>query len=130
MFFRLFLLFSIIPVVELALLIKVGTIIGTLNTIALVAGTALLGSYLVRMEGLGVITRFQQNMMEGVFPAEEILDGAMLLVAGALLVTPGILTDVVGFLLVFPLSREWIKKVLRVYIKKRMSTMDIRINRF
>jgi len=130
MFFRLFLIFAIVPVVELALLIKVGTIIGTLNTVLLVIGTAMLGSYLVRMEGLGVIYRFQQNMQEGIFPAEEILDGAMILVAGTLLVTPGILTDIVGFSLVFPFSRMAIKRVLRRYIDRRIATMDIRINRF
>jgi len=130
MFFRLFLIFAIVPVVELALLIKVGTLIGTLNTVVLVIGTAMVGSYLVRMEGLSVFYRFQQNMQEGVFPAEEILDGAMILVAGALLVTPGVLTDIVGFSLVFPISRMAIKRILRRYIDRRIATMDARINRF
>jgi len=130
MFFRLFLIFAIVPVVELALLIKVGTLIGTLNTVVLVIGTAMVGSYLVRMEGLSVFYRFQQNMQEGVFPAEEILDGAMILVAGALLVTPGVLTDIVGFSFVFPFSRMAIKRILRRYIDRRIATMDVRINRF
>ena len=130
MFFKLFLLFAVIPVIELALLIKVGTIIGALNTILIVLFTATAGAWLVRMEGIGVINRFQKNMMEGVFPAEEILDGAMILVAGALLVTPGVLTDIVGFLLVFPASRRLIKRFLRVYIERKISSADIRINRF
>ena len=130
MFFRLFLLFTIIPVVELALLIKVGTVIGTLNTIVLVISTALIGAWLVRMEGLGVIYRFQAAMAEGRLPAEEMIDGAMILVAGALLVTPGLCTDVTGFLLVFPSSRGMIKRWLRRYIEKRVSNVDIRINRF
>ena len=129
MFFRLFLLFALVPVIELALLIKVGTLIGTLNTIILVIGTAMVGSYLVRMEGLSVMYRFQQNMQEGIFPAEEILDGAMILVAGALLVTPGVLTDIIGFSFVFPMSRMAIKRLLRRYIDKKIATMDIRIHR-
>ena len=130
MFFKLFLLFTIIPVVELALLIKIGTVIGTLNTVILVIFTALVGAYLVKIEGISVLTRFQQNMLEGVFPAEEIFDGALILIAGALLVTPGVATDVIGFLLVFPLSREIIKKHLKRYVRNRISTVDIRINRF
>lgn len=129
MFFKLFLLFAIIPVIELALLIKIGTIIGALNTVMLVIGTATVGAYLVRREGLGVIKRFQQSMMHGTFPAEEIFDGALILVAGALLVTPGVATDIVGFLLVFPASRALIKGFLKIYIQKRISTLDIRINK-
>ena len=126
MFFKLFLLFTIIPVIELTILIKIGTLIGTLNTVMLVIFTALAGAYLVRMEGLGVIYRFQQNMQEGRFPAEEILDGAMILVAGALLVTPGVATDIIGFLLVFPSSRRMIKISLRRYIEHRIRTVNIR----
>ncbi len=126
MFFKLFLLFTIIPVIELTILIKIGTLIGTLNTVMLVMFTAMAGAYLVRMEGLGVIYRFQQNMQEGRFPAEEILDGAMILVAGALLVTPGVATDIIGFLLVFPSSRRLIKISLRRYIERRIRTVNIR----
>lgn len=126
MFFKLFLLFTIIPVIELTILIKIGTLIGTLNTVMLVIFTAMAGAYLVRMEGMGVIYRFQQNMQEGRFPAEEILDGAMILVAGALLVTPGVATDIIGFLLVFPSSRRMIKISLRRYIERRISTINIR----
>ncbi|MDT8317378.1 MAG: FxsA family protein [bacterium] len=126
MFFKLFLLFTIIPVIELTLLIKIGTIIGTMNTVMLVIFTAIVGAYLVRLEGLGVIYRFQQSMQEGRFPGEELIDGAMILVAGALLVTPGVATDIIGFLLVFPSSRRLIKISLRCYIERRISTVDIR----
>jgi len=128
MFFRLFLIFTIIPVVELALLIKIGTVIGTLNTVMLVIITAMVGAYLVKMEGLGVMMRFQQNMADGIFPGEELFDGALILISGALLVTPGVATDFIGFLLVFPASRQMIKKLLKDYIKRRMDsgTIDIR----
>jgi UPF0716 protein FxsA len=106
MFFKLFLIFSLIPVIELALLIKVGSYIGTLNTVIIVILTALIGAYMVRLEGTGVMYRIQKNMQEGIFPGEEMLNGAMILIAGALLLTPGFFTDVIGFLMVFPLSRE------------------------
>ena len=120
MFFKLFLIFTIVPVVELYLIIEVGSRIGALNTVSLVIVTAAVGAYMVKMEGLGVMARLQRNMQEGVFPAEEILDGLMLLVAGALLLTPGFLTDVLGFLAVFPLTRGLIKKLVKKYIVSRM----------
>jgi UPF0716 protein FxsA len=99
--------------------------IGIYYTVLLVLGTAFVGAYMAKMEGLGVIVRFQRNMMEGIFPAEEMIDGAMLLVAGALLITPGILTDVVGFLLVIPSTRAVIKVWLKRYLKGKFDRMTI-----
>lgn len=125
MFFKLFLLFTIIPIIELTLLVKIGMEIGIYYTVLLVLGTAFVGAYMAKMEGLGVIVRFQRNMMEGIFPAEEMIDGAMLLVAGALLITPGILTDVVGFLLVIPSTRAVIKVWLKRYLKGKFDRMTI-----
>jgi len=126
MFFKLFLLFTVIPLIELTLLVKIGMSIGIFYTILLVFCTACVGAYMAKMEGLGVIARFQRNMATGVFPAEELIDGAMLLVAGALLITPGILTDVVGFLLVIPASRAIIKVWLKQYLKTKIETTTIR----
>jgi UPF0716 protein FxsA len=120
MFFKLFLIFILVPVVELALLIKVGTLIGTLNTVVLVIGTALAGAFLVRLEGINVIYRFQRNLAEGIFPAEEIFDGALLLVAGAVLITPGFLTDILGLLIVLAPSREVLKGLIRRYVEKNV----------
>jgi UPF0716 protein FxsA len=130
MFFKLFLIFALIPVIELSLLIKIGSIIGTFNTIAIVILTAIIGAYLVKLEGLGIMYRIQQNMQEGIFPAEELINGMMILMAGALLLTPGFFTDVIGFLMVFPVSRRVIKRIARHYIEKKISSMDVRINRF
>jgi UPF0716 protein FxsA len=129
MFFKLFLLFTIIPVVELALLIKIGSIIGTLNTIAIVIFTAIVGAYMVKSEGLGVMSRIQNNMQEGIFPGDELINGMMILVAGALLLTPGFFTDIIGFLMVFPFSRNFIKKISKRYIEKKMSSGEINIHR-
>ena len=130
MVFKLFLVFAITSLVELGILIKIGTYIGTLNTILLVILTAAVGAYMVRMEGIGVLSRIQQSMNEGEFPAEELINGAMILVAGAFLLTPGILTDTIGFLMVIPVTRNAIKKIIKKYIEKNISSGDIHINRF
>jgi UPF0716 protein FxsA len=85
---------------------------------------------MVRLEGIGVLSRIQQNMQEGQFPAEEMINGAMILVAGALLLTPGVFTDVIGFLMVIPVSRNVIKRLIKQYIEKKISSGDFHINRF
>jgi UPF0716 protein FxsA len=130
MFFKLFLIFAVIPVIELALLIKIGSVIGTLNTIIIVILTAIVGAYMVKLEGMVVMYRIQENMQQGTFPAEELINGMMILMAGVLLLTPGFFTDVVGFLMVFPVSRGVIKRIAGRYIKKRMSSTDVQIRRF
>ncbi len=126
MFFKLLVIFIVVPVVELSLLIKVGSIIGTLNTIIIVLLTAAIGAYMVKLEGLGVMYRIQKNLMEGIFPAEELIDGMMILIAGVLLLTPGFITDIIGFLMVFPGSRNVIKRLARRYFDRRITSVHIR----
>jgi UPF0716 protein FxsA len=128
MFFKLFLIFAVVPVIELALLINIGSLIGILNTVIIVILTATVGAYMVRVEGIGVMYRIQRNMQEGIFPGDELINGMMILMAGALLLTPGFFTDVLGFLMVFPVSREFIKKIAKRYIKKKMSSDEIEIH--
>jgi UPF0716 protein FxsA len=128
MFFKLFLIFAVIPMIELALLIKIGSFIGTFNTIIIVILTAVIGAYLVKLEGIGVAYRIQKNMQEGTFPGEELINGMLILIAGAVLLTPGFFTDIMGFLLVFPVSREHIKKAAVRYIKKKMNPDDIEVH--
>jgi UPF0716 protein FxsA len=125
MFFKLFLIFAVIPMVELSLLIKIGSIIGTMNTIMIIILTAVIGAYMVRMEGIGVWFRIQKSLMEGIFPAEELIDGIMILIAGAVLLTPGLVTDILGFLMVFPLTRGFIKNILKKYFENRISHIHI-----
>lgn len=96
MFARIFLLLLITPVVELALLIRLGGIIGFWSTVAIIAATALLGTFLVKREGLAVWQRFNERLRSGELPGTELVDGVIILLAGALLVTPGVLTDVLG----------------------------------
>jgi len=130
MFFKLFLIFAVVPLIELGILIEIGSHIGVLNTITLVILTAVVGAYMVRQEGLGVLYRIQKNMNEGQFPADELINGAMILVAGALLLTPGVFTDIIGFLMVFPASRNFIRKFITKYLEKKISPRDIRIDGF
>ncbi len=121
MFFKLLLAFTIIPIMELAILIKLGTVFGTLHTVLFVIATAVVGAWLVRIEGFNVMLRYQASLREGIFPAEEVLDGALLLVAGAMLVTPGIITDAIGFMLVIPATRAIIKIPIKRHISKNMA---------
>ncbi len=109
----LFLLFLAVPLLEIYLLIKAGTIIGAFPTVALVVFTALLGAFLLRLQGLSTMNRMRANMMQGKLPAMEIMEGAALLVAGGLLLTPGFFTDAIGFLLLIPpLRRYWLLKII------------------
>jgi UPF0716 protein FxsA len=100
------LLFVGLPLIELYLLIQVGSVIGALPTIALSILTALIGGTLVRIQGFSVLMRVRDAMARNEVPALELLDGTLLLVAGLLLLLPGLITDVVGFLLLVPVLRR------------------------
>jgi len=119
MFYWLLILFIGIPLLELALLIKVGALIGTLNTILLILVTGILGATLAKQQGLGVIIRIREEMAQGHVPSNELLNGICILVGGFLLLTPGLLTDALGFALLIPPVREIIKKFLRYKFTKK-----------
>lgn len=113
----LFFLFLAIPLVEIYLLIKVGGLIGAPWTIFLVVFTAVLGAWLIRLQGFSTLRRIQQILQQGGLPAVELIEGAVLLVAGALLLTPGFFTDTIGFLCLIPaLRRAFIKRALQRFI--------------
>ena len=95
-------LFIAVPLLELALLIKVGEIIGIGATIVLVISTAVIGVSLLKRQGMAALARARDVVESGEFPVESVVDGACLLVAGAFLLTPGLLTDTVGFSLLIP----------------------------
>ena len=92
-----FLIFVIIPILEITIFITVGSNIGVLNTIAIILITALVGIFLVRRRGLSLLFNARQNMSEGMMPTEEIKGGIFLLISGLLLITPGFCTDCIGF---------------------------------
>ena len=99
-------LFIAIPLLEIFLFIKVGSAIGALPTVVLVVVTALIGVALLRAQGLQTMSKFQQQVASGEMPANTMLEGAALLFGGALLLTPGFLTDTIGFLCLIPISRQ------------------------
>ena len=109
----LILLFTVLPALELALLIKVGSNIGALNTIALVILIGAVGAVLARYEGFRVLVKVQDSLQRGIMPSAELLDGFMILAGGIALLTPGFITDVLGLFLLFPLTRAGIKWLLR-----------------
>ena len=130
MLFRLFLCFTLIPVAELYILIHLGGIIGGLNTIILVILTGFIGAYLARMEGLNTMLKVRQNLNQGVMPAEELLDAFIILIAGLVLITPGLLTDTAGLLLLWPPTRNKIKRFLRKKFDEMAANGSINITRF
>jgi UPF0716 protein FxsA len=109
---RLLLLFIVVPAVELALLIELGSRIGTLATLGLIAATGVVGAALARSQGVSVLRQVQRELAEGRLPAGALVDGAIIVVAGALLMTPGVLTDALGFLCLLPGFRHRIKRAL------------------
>ncbi|WP_051321609.1 FxsA family protein [Chrysiogenes arsenatis] len=119
----LFLLFVLVPLIELAVLIHVGSHIGIFNTIAIVIITAMVGSYYARREGIAVVLRIQTSLAQGVMPAGELVEGLMIFAGGAMLLTPGFVTDAMGLALIFPVSRSFFRSFIEAYwhtaIRKR-----------
>ncbi|MFO4659559.1 FxsA family protein [Vibrio cholerae] len=112
MFPILLFLFIAVPVIEIALFIQVGGVLGVWPTIALVLLTAIAGASLVRSQGLQTLLTVQQRLAQGQLPAQQILEGVMLAVAGVLLLTPGFFTDILGMLVLLPAPRAYFAKQL------------------
>ncbi len=129
MFFKLFILFTIIPIAELYLLLKIGGMIGAFNTVLIILFTAVIGAYLAKTQGFVVIRKINQALNEGRIPAQELLDGLFVLLGGFTLLTPGFLTDFIGLSMLFPLTRIlYIKLAVRI-IQNKIETAQWRINR-
>ena len=121
MFIRLFILFTFVPIIELAILIEIGSRVGTFHTIMLIITTGIVGALLAQSQGLAVIRKIQEELSFGRPPAGELVDGLFVLVGGLLLVTPGIITDIVGFALLLPITRNIIKQWLIRKIQSNIS---------
>ena len=106
---HLLVLFIAVPVVELALLIEIGQRVGTVGTIGLIMGTGIVGAALARQQGISTLARLRADLDAGRWPAEPIVDGVLILVAAAVLITPGVLTDLAGFLCLVPACRQLLK---------------------
>ena len=119
MLLKLFLAFTIIPIIEIYLLIEIGSMFGALTAVTLVILTGFLGAFLARMQGLQTLYRIQESLREGRMPSGELLDALLIVIAGLVLLTPGFLTDSAGFLLLIPATRKSIKYWIRYQIKLR-----------
>ncbi len=118
----LFLLFIIMPIVEIAVLIKVGGAIGGWTTIGIVILTAVIGTFMLRQQGIATLNKAQQRMQSGEMPAQQLLEGLLLLIGGVLLLTPGFITDFFGFCTLVPVSREFLAKKLA---SRSMANMNV-----
>jgi UPF0716 protein FxsA len=119
-FVRLLLLFTVVPLVELFLLIQLDRLIGLAPTIAIVLLTGVLGAAIARWQGMATLRRVQTEMASGRVPTAPLVDGLLILVAAAVLVTPGLITDTVGFLLLVPASRAAVRRALVEAFRRRM----------
>ena len=124
---RLTLLFVLVPLIELVLLVQLGRVVGLLPTIALVVATGLFGAALARAEGLRTLAAVQRQLAAGHVPGTAMLDGLCILVGGAFLLTPGLLTDVAGLSLLLPLSRRWFQRRLRRSLETHMRSADVKM---
>jgi UPF0716 protein FxsA len=124
---NLLLLFIVVPAVELALLVEVGSRIGTLATLAIIVATGVLGAALARQQGLRTLRAIQDELTRGELPAGSLVDGVIILLAGALLITPGILTDAVGFLCLVPRLRDVAKRTLQRRFERAIRDQQIHV---
>lgn len=121
----LFLIFVIVPFIEITVLMQVGAVLGVLPTLAIIVITAYLGAQKVKQQGMATMANIQQKMAVGEMPSDDIIAGMLLLVAGVLLITPGFITDAFGLLLLFPTTRNaLINLVKNNIISPRVSTFN------
>jgi UPF0716 protein FxsA len=124
MFIRLLLLFTVVPLVELFLLVKLGAVIGIGATVLIVISTGVLGAWLARWQGLGVLRRLSEDLNQGRLPADALIDGLLILIAGAVLLTPGLITDALGFFLLVPQGRAVVRKAVAARLAGRTEASD------
>ncbi|MFW5967018.1 MAG: FxsA family protein [Persicimonas sp.] len=125
MLLRLLFIFTVIPIVELAILIPLGGWIGVWPTVALVVATGILGAVLGKQQGIAAWRRIRHDLRQGKLPGDSLLDGLAILIAGAFLITPGVLTDIAGMVLLIPALRSPVKKYLKKRFKRSLETGSV-----
>ena len=120
MLLHLLILFTVLPVVELAILIKIGKAISLGPTLGIIVLTGVVGAALARHQGIRTLGRIQRDLAAGAMPTGPMVDGLLILIAGAVLITPGVITDALGFALLVPFVRRRIRRWLRRYFEKRI----------
>lgn len=119
MFYKLLLLFTLGPLIEIYVLIEIGKLIGTAETIALVVLTGIAGAALAKSQGFIILQRIRFELTQGELPGDELINGLCVLIGGAFLITPGIISDVMGFILILPATRE----VIKAFLKRKTERM-------
>ena len=118
-------IFILMPLIELAILVYVGTIIGPLYTILIVVVTGMLGASLAKSQGLAILAKIRRSLDAGIIPSNEFFEGALVLAGGLLLLTPGIITDIIGFAMLIPPTRFLIVKWLRHVIQRKIQSGEV-----
>ena len=124
---RLLLLVIGLPLLELYILIKIGSYLGAFQTLALVISSALLGLLLARIEGIKTLLQIRQSLSQGILPAEEMLDSILIFAGGVLFVIPGVLTDIVALVLLIPFTRTIFKRWLRRRFDRAVASGNARL---
>ena len=125
---RLILVFVLVPLLELAILLQVGQLVGPAPTVGLIATTGIGGAFLARQQGVQAFRAVQQELAAGQLPGQSLFDGFAILVGGALLLTPGILTDLLGFSLVLPFSRGWLRSLVQRALERRVRAGEVQFS--
>ncbi len=129
MLLRLFLIFTVVPIIEVWLLIKIGRVFGALPTVVLLLAISSAGAWLAKSQGLRVVTSIRDELAEGRVPGGPLLDGALILTGGILLLTPGFFTDFIGIFFLVPATRKLLKKWLRGRLERALFKGTIIIRR-
>ena len=119
-FLKLFLLFTLVSILELAVIIEVGSRLGVMFTILLILFTAVFGAYFAQTQGWQILIRLQTELSMGQLPSDTLIEGLLILIGGILLLTPGFITDSLGFLFIFPPTRRRVREKLKAYFRKRL----------
>jgi len=130
MLLKLFLAFTLIPVAEIYVLIKIGGHIGAFNTVLMVILTAFAGAYLAQLQGMQTMLRIRANLQQGLMPKDEMVDAVIIFVAGIVLLTPGFITDLAGLLLLLPVTRKHFKRFLKYKLDQYVKNQEIHISRY
>lgn len=130
MFLPLVFLFTVLPALEIYLLFTIGAQIGGLNTLFIVLSTGLIGASLAKSQGLSILASIQNKLQQGQIPAEQIVHGLLIFAGGLLLMTPGFVTDITGFLMVFPGTRHILATFAQTYFKKAIQSGNVHFSSF
>jgi len=130
MFGKLLLLFTVVPTIELIILIGIGQLIGFWPTVALIVITGALGAILAKIAGISIISQIIGDLRSGVLPGRRMVDGVLILIAGVMLITPGILTDISGLLLLFPATRMFFREKVIKWLRKKLQKGSFNVDFF